>query len=82
MVVFGLPEDHLSSYPKAIEAVTVDEANAIGKQYFHPDKAAVIVVGDVSKIEDQVRELNLGPVYFLDADGHPIEKGTPTSPEE
>jgi len=73
-VVFGLPDDELSAYPQEIAAVTAAQANAAGAKYIHPDRVAVIVVGDLSKIEDSVRALNLGPVEILDSEGRPVQK--------
>jgi len=37
-----------------------------------PDHLVWVVVGDRAKIEAGVRELNLGELKFLDADGKPI----------
>jgi zinc protease len=37
-----------------------------------PDNLVWVVVGDRAKIEAGVRELNLGELKFLDADGKPI----------
>jgi zinc protease len=31
-----------------------------------------VVVGDRAKIEPGIRELNLGPLQFIDADGKPV----------
>jgi zinc protease len=73
-VIYGLPDDYLTSYPDRIDAVTVEEANAAGATYFHPDRVAVIVVGDVAKIEESIRALDLGPLVHLDSEGRVIEK--------
>jgi zinc protease len=40
--------------------------------YYEKDNLVWVVMGDRSKIEAGVRELNLGEVKFLDADGQPI----------
>jgi zinc protease len=68
-MIYGLPEDHLVTYPKKIDAVDLKTANDIARKYFHPDQVAIIVVGDLSKIEEPVRKLNLGPVVILDTEG-------------
>jgi zinc protease len=34
-----------------------------------------VVVGDLSKIEAGIRELNLGEIHYIDADGNPIGGG-------
>ena len=38
----------------------------------HPDNLIWVVVGDRSKIEAGVKELNLGDLRFLGPDGKPI----------
>ena len=68
-VIYGLPDDHLVQYPKKIEAVDVKTANDMAKKYFHPSQVAIIVVGDLAKIEEPVRKLNLGTVVILDTEG-------------
>jgi zinc protease len=71
-IVYGLPDDEFARYPEKIAAVDVETANATAASYFRPDQVAVIVVGDVEKIEESVRELNLGPIRYLDAEGTPM----------
>jgi zinc protease len=70
---YGLPEDYYNSFtPKAL-AVTLDGANEIAKKYISPDHLVWIVVGDMSKVESGIRELNLGEVHKIDADGNPVQ---------
>ena len=38
------------------------------KQYIQPDKFAVVVVGDLAKIEKPIRAANLGPVRVVTVD--------------
>ena len=40
-----------------------------------PENIIWVVVGDRAKIEAGIRELNLGEIAFLDADGNPVEGG-------
>ena len=68
-LIYGLPENHLVQYPKKIEAVDAKIANETAKKYFRPEHVAIIVVGDLAKIEESVRKLKLGPVVYLDAEG-------------
>jgi len=74
IAVYGLAEDYLTAYPKRVAAVSVDDVMAVSRRALHPDKVAVIVVGDLKKIEDPIRKLNLGPIHYLDADGNPIAR--------
>jgi zinc protease len=39
-----------------------------------PDEVVWLVIGDLRKVEAGIRELNLGEVIRLDADGNPIRQ--------
>lgn len=39
---------------------------------FLPSQLIWIVVGDISKVEAGIRELNVGEVHRIDADGNPV----------
>ena len=69
---YGLPEDYYNSFTQKALAVTPDGANAIAKKYISPDHLVWVVVGDLSKVESGIRELNLGEVHKIDADGNPV----------
>jgi len=75
-LIYDLPDDNLVQYPKKIEAVDVKTANDMTKKYFHPSQVAIIVVGDLSKIEAPIRKLNLGPVVILDTEGRETSGST------
>ena len=69
---YGLPEDYYNTFTQKALAVTPDSANEIAKKYILPDHLIWVVVGDMSKVEAGVRELNLGEVHKIDADGNPV----------
>lgn len=68
MVVYGLPETFFNDYVTRILAVTPADVTRVATQYIQPDKFAVVVVGDLSKIEKGIRAANLGPVRVVTAD--------------
>ncbi len=72
LVEFGLPDDYYDKYAGRVHALTVADMQAAAKRVVRPDNLVWVVVGDRAKIEPGVRELNLGEVKFLDADGKPI----------
>jgi len=43
-----------------------------GKSFLNPDRLVWVVVGDLAKVEAGIRELNLGTVHVVDADGNSI----------
>jgi len=72
IVCFGLPDDYCQTYADKIRALTRDDLTAAAKTVVQPDHLVWVVVGDRSKIEAGVRELNFGKVGFLNADGQSV----------
>ena len=62
LVVYGLPESFFNDYVPKIQAVTAADVQRVANQYIQPDRFAVVVVGDLAKIEKGIRAANLGPV--------------------
>lgn len=63
---YGYPADYLETYKAALEKVTVADLNAAAKKYIHPDKYAVLVVGNGPEIKPGLDTLNMGPVHNID----------------
>jgi zinc protease len=72
-IVYGLPDDDLVRHPQAVAAVDLATANAAGAKFLHPEDVAIIVVGDAAKIEDSLRELDLGPIRRVDRNGNLLD---------
>ena len=72
LVLYNLPADYFDTYVRNIEAVDLAAANHAGKQHVLPDNAAVVVVGDLTKIQSSLLDLKLGPVEYRDLDGNLI----------
>ena len=45
---------------------------AAAQEIIKPDALTWVIVGDLSKIEQPVRALNLGAIQVVDADGKPV----------
>ena len=72
IVTYDLPEDYYSTYGKRVRALsTADLAQAVST-YLAPTHELWVVAGDRAKIEAGIRELGLGDVQILDADGKPV----------
>ncbi len=69
-----LPLTELQRLPDETQRATLASVNAAAARYAVPGKSTLILVGDLSKIEPGVRELNLGEVVILDAEGRPVKK--------
>jgi predicted Zn-dependent peptidase len=68
LVVYSLPETFFSEYVPKIQGTTPAEVLKAAAQYIQSDKFAVVVVGDLAKIEKPIRDANLGPVRVVWAD--------------
>jgi zinc protease len=73
IIQFGLPEDYFNTFTQKAMAVTPESVNATAKKFILPDHLIWVVVGDMSKVEQGIRELNLGEVHKIDADGNPVQ---------
>lgn len=63
---YGFPPDYLETYKDALEKVSLADLNTVAKKYIHPDKYAVLVVGNGPEIKPALDTLNMGPVHSID----------------
>ncbi|MBT8114343.1 MAG: hypothetical protein KJP04_03135, partial [Arenicella sp.] len=73
MVRYQLADDYWDSYVQDLKQVDLAQVNKAAKQYLDEDKMIWLVVGDLSKIEDKVRALNLGEVIIIDTEGNRLQ---------
>jgi zinc protease len=71
-VQFGLPDDYYQTFAGKVRSLNVSSVTDAAKSTIRPDNLVWVVVGDRAKIEAGIRQLNLGEVKFLDANGNPI----------
>ena len=72
LVHFGLPDDYYETFASKMKALTTAEVEDAAKIVVHPDNVIWVVVGDLAKIEPGIKELGLGEIRLLDADGKPL----------
>src|SRR5438477_31573 len=72
IVQYRLPDDYFSTYASKVRALTTNDLTTAGKSFLSPDRLVWVVVGDLAKVEAGIRELNLGAVHIVDADGNSI----------
>ncbi len=68
IVRFGYDDGYFETYPAKVRGLSVEEV-ALATKVLDPDRLIWVVVGDRSKIEAGIRELNLGELRVVDADG-------------
>ena len=69
LIQFGLPDDYYDTYAGKVRALKTSDVNEAAKAVIHPDNMIWVVVGDRAKIEPGIKELNLGELRLMDADG-------------
>jgi zinc protease len=62
LFIYGLPIDYYTTLPGKIDAVTVADVQRVAKEHLRPEEIVTVAVGDKSKIEQPLRELNQSPV--------------------
>ena len=56
MKTLGLPNNYLETYVTRVRSVEPDQVLAVAKKYIAPQEAAIVVVGDASKIGDVLKK--------------------------
>ncbi|HEX9581149.1 MAG TPA: pitrilysin family protein [Gemmatimonadales bacterium] len=69
IVQYGLPDNHFDTYAQRVQALKTTDVNALAQRFVQPDRLVWVIVGDRAKIEAGIRELNLGEIRIIDADG-------------
>jgi hypothetical protein len=68
-----------TEYDEAAKA-TLPAALSAAKLHARPDRTSMILVGDRAKIEGKVRDLKLGEIVVVDAEGRPVTGGATAAP--
>ena len=72
VVSFELSLEDIQNYPRAIEQVSLEQAQAAARKYIDPDRAIAVIVGNLKQIGPPIRELNLGEISVLDVFGRQV----------
>ena len=63
---YGYPEDYLETYRDAIEKVTLADLVRVANRYIHPEKMAILVVGNGAEIKPGLEALKQGSATPID----------------
>jgi zinc protease len=66
LVVYNLPESFFNDYVSKIQAVRSADVQRAATQYIVPNRVVVIVTGDLSKIEQPIKNADIAPVTVVD----------------
>ena len=72
---YGLPSNFLEQYQANIEKVTIPDVARVARKYVHPDKLAILVVGNSAEFDQPL--INLGKVTTIDISIPPPADTTP-----
>ena len=70
LVRYGWSDDYYQTFPEKVRALSLENIQSAAKNVIHPNKLVWVIVGDLSKIEEGIRGLNLGKLKRLDEDGN------------
>ena len=71
MELYGLPADYFDRYRENIGAVSKEDIERVAQKYIDPDRAIIVIVGNVAQIREPLGALGL-PIHTLDIDGNAI----------
>lgn len=69
VLTYGLPDDYWNDYVTRVEALEIAQIRSAVQKLVQPQSLTWIVIGDLSRIEQSVRDLKWGEVLVMDADG-------------
>ena len=70
MVRFNLDNDYFDRYADRVRSLSTNQISSAAEEILHPDNLVWVVVGDREVIEQGIRDLALGEIRLLDADGN------------
>ncbi len=68
--LLGLGKKHLETYRDRLAEVTVEDVSRVMKKYLHPDRVAVVLVGDAKEIKEKVEPI--ADIALFNIEGKPI----------
>jgi predicted Zn-dependent peptidase len=74
---YGRPDDFIETRKGEYEAVNLDQLAAAFNERVEADKLHWFIAGDLAKIEEEVKALNLGEFEVWDVDGNPVRRASP-----
>lgn len=72
IVSFDLPDNYWDTYASSVRNLTTEQVDNAADEIIKPANMIWVVVGDRSKIESAIRDLEIGPIKLLDTDGKPV----------
>ena len=64
----GRDDNYIDTLPTKYRSMTIDDINSAAKRYLDPSIWTWVIIGDLSKIEEGIEELNLGKIEVITLD--------------
>lgn len=79
---YNLPKDYYKNYLKNLNAVTVEDVQAVAKKYIKPNNAHIVVVGSGDEVAKNISRFSVsGKVDFYDIYGEKYDPNIKKIPE-
>jgi zinc protease len=72
LMSWQLPLNFYATYRERLSALTPDQVQRAARRHLSPNALTIVVVGDLAKVEQPVRALNLGAVEVWDVNGNEV----------
>ncbi len=66
-------KDYLNSYPTMLQQLTLNDIRNAATNVDKPKNLTWVIVGDRSKIEQGIKDLNLGSIKYIDTEGNEVK---------
>jgi len=73
LVKYGLEDSFYQEKAKRIRGLTLEQIQETAQNIVQPDQMVWVVVGDRSKIVDEIKENGFSEIHFVDADGNILD---------
>lgn len=71
-LLLDLPLEDLTGYPDRIRQVQADDAQEAARSHVHPQRAAIVVVGDGAQLLERLEAI--APIDIVDVEGNPVSR--------
>jgi zinc protease len=65
LFVHQLPDDELASYRRKVEAVTIEDVRRVAREHIHPDRLAIVAVGDADAVGSELASAGFGDLEVI-----------------
>ena len=69
---YGLPENYYDTYSDKVQNLLLDQVNNLANSIIDPDKIKWVVVGDKSKIMNELKKAGFDKIIVIDEDGNRV----------